>query len=264
MGRITSHRTAIRNIEIYAIIFPETNQVFIGKNRAGNSYQSYKDHVGGRKTLTKDLFETAKQTQTFPKMYLLHKLETTETCAYRYITAWTKYFLEKGFQVRGHKYTLAYADDLLDETQKIFDQISGLSLDEITSEEKILVGSYTQKKESTETIPTHITVVVTPEEYQHIKAKADNFGMSISNYCNTMAVNGTVTNFTFTEYLDELRAIKRTIREIQLGIYQSGKYFPADLANMELMIERINQNYKHVIRYIDRQFKKLGKLRLGK
>lgn len=257
-------RIEVRDIEVYCILFPETNQVFIGKNLAPNHYQSYKDHVRGRKPLTKDLFEAAKQTGNYPKMYLLNRLQSTETYAYRYIVAWTKFFVDKGFQVLGHTKTLDYATDLVDETQKIFDEFKGFSLSEITSEEKILVGNYTQKTTDPEKIPTKIVVVVSPEEYLHIKAKADAEYMSLSKYCRLIAVNGTITRIEFTEYTDELRSIKRVLKEVALGIYQTGKYFPADIENFEKMLDKINDNYKKTTNMIGREFKKLQKLKLGK
>ena len=145
MRRKKPFRTEIRDIEIYAIISPETNQVFIGKNRFPNHYQSYKDHTRLNKAPTKDLFLWASENQIFPLMYLLNRLETTETRAYRYIVAWTKFFLEKDFQVLSHQKTLDYASDLLEETQKIYDQIKDISLEEITSEERVLVSNYNQR-----------------------------------------------------------------------------------------------------------------------
>ena len=258
------YRTEIRDIEIYAIIFPESQQVFIGKNWAPNHYQSYKDHVGERKKHTKALFKIAKQTGNFPKMYLLNRLETTEIRAYHYIIAWTRFFTDKGFQVLTHTRTSDYATDLLDETQGIFDSIKGFSLEEITGEERILVGSYTPRAEKTDDVPTQITINLSPEEYRHIKAKADAEHMSLSKYCRLMAVDGTVTRISFSEYADEIRAYKRVMREVQLGIYQSGKYFPADLENMQKLVKQINANQKRVIKTFEREFTKLQKLKLGK
>lgn len=256
-------RIEVRDIEVYCILFPETNQVFIGKNLAPNHYQSYKDHVRGRKPLTKNLFEAAKQTGNYPKMYLLNRLQSTETRAYRYIVAWTKFFTDKGFQVLGHTKTLDYATDLVDETQKIFDEFKDFSLSEITSEEHILVGNYTQKTTDPEKIPTKIVVVVSPEEYLHIKAKADAEHMSLSKYCRLMAVNGTITRIEFSEYIKELRAIKRIFKEVQLGIYQSGKYFPADLENFDKLVKEVDKNGKKLTNAVNREFKKLQKLKLG-
>lgn len=258
-------RTEIKDIEIYAILSPELKQVFIGKTKYPNHYQAYKDHARLKNLPTKDLFLNASQTQIFPRMYLLEQLQTTETHAYSYIIAWTKFFLENGFQVLAHEINLKYANDLTEDTEAIYFQIKNQNLNEVISENKILVSNYTQQKAKRESSednnPNKISIVVTPEEYEEISQKAEQAGMSMSKYCKQVAINGAIVHISFSEFSNELRSIKRVLREIQLGIYQSGKYFPADLENMEKMIERINQNYKHVIRYIDRQIKKLNKMR---
>jgi len=260
--RIKAFRTEINDIEIYAILSPETKEVFIGKTKYPNHYQAYKDHARLKNLPTKNLFTNAAQTQIFPRMYLLERLEATENVAYAHIVAWTKYFLGKGFNVLAHQKNLDYAEDLLDENKLFFLSIKDKPLEEITSEDKVLVSNYKQNKKTNENkTPSMICFYVATEEYEEICKKAEQVGKSMSMYCKQTVLNGAIVRISFSEFVDELRAIKRVLREIQLGIYQSGKYFPADLENMEKMIERINQNHKHVIRYIDRQVKKLNKMR---
>ena len=262
--RKNSMRTEIKDIEVYAILSPESKQVFIGKTKFPNHYQAYKDHARLKILPTKKLFSNASQTRIFPPMYLLERLQTTETRAYGHIIAWTKFFQQNGFQVLAQQKNLDYAEDLTEDNQAIFSEIKNCKLNEVISEKNILVSDYKQsstKKENQNGTPGMICFYVSTEEYEEIRDKAELAGMSMSKYCKQIVMDGAIVRISFSEYLDELRSIKRVLREIQLGIYQSGKYFPADLENIEKMIERINQNYKHVIRYIDRQFKKLNKMR---
>ena len=131
--RVKSLRTEINDIEIYAIISPDTNQVFVGKIKHPHHYQAYKDHVRLQKKPTRELFSGAAQTQIFPTMYLLERLEATENVAYGHLIAWTKYFLDKGFNVLAHQKNLDYAEDLLDENKLFYLSIKDKSLEEITA-----------------------------------------------------------------------------------------------------------------------------------
>ena len=123
-----------------------------------------------------------------------------------------------------------------------------------------MVSYYKQKNKKqneNEVDPNIISIVVSPREYKEIKRKADLAGLTMSKYCKQVAMDGAIIRISFSEYSDEIRAIKRVFREIQLGIYQSGKYFPADLENMQKLIEQVNDNQRRVIRSIEKEFDKL-------
>ena len=270
--RVKSLRTEINDIEIYAIISPDTNQVFVGKIKYPHHYQAYKDHVRLRKAPTKKLFsEATQQTHTFPTMYLLERLDATEAVAYGHLIAWTKYFLDKGFQVLAHQKNLDYAEDLLDENKLYYLSIKDKSLEEITAEENILVSDYKSQKKKNDSgtpKPNMICFYVTPDEYEKVNRESEQAGMSMSKYCKQLVINnGTpigpaaLAQISFFEYFEELTAIVSVLREIQLGIYQSGNYFPADLENMEKLVDQVNRNYKNAILYTERQINKLQKVR---
>ena len=72
-------------------------------------------------------------------------------------------------------------------------------------------------------------------------------------------VNGFVFRFDFADYLNEIRSIKRTIQDIQEAIYQSGRYFPSDLENLEKCINEVNDVQRKMMKDTARIVKKQAK-----
>ena len=255
-------RTQNRKIEIYLIHSPETGEVFVGKCWEPNSYQAYKDHVRMQKAPTKTLFEGVKKRGIYPKMYLLERLETTEVVAYGHIVAWTKYFSEAGFTVLTHRKTLEYADDLTENNRQIYEQICTIPLEEILAEDKILVGSYVpmaQKQAVLKEGTRHISVVVTPEEYEIIKKKAEEQHMTISKYCRKNILDGGIIKVETHAYTHELFRIGNILRIIADGIYYTGAYDPTDIEKIQNMIDELKEQRREVMDYLDKQFVKILK-----
>lgn len=232
-----------KEIDIYVLISQISGEFYVGKTKMGNGYNAYKEHVRYRKVCTKDLFERSDQEKKFPRMYLLETVISSEKTAYRHCVAWVKYFAERNFTPLNKGDTLRYADDLLPETEAIFNKIKDVPLEEVLAENKLIVATYKKRDKQKERTPKNlIAFAVSKKEYETILKKTEENGMSMSRYCKNMVLSGQVIKLQpepFWEYMAAIHDIKITIKQIAYSIITTGKYFPADVENIMKAAEKI-------------------------
>lgn len=234
---------SIKEFEIFVIVSQISDEIFVWKTKKEQSYIIYKNHVRQQNKQTKDLFMRSEKEKKFPQMYLLETIIATEETAFRYCVAWTKYFIQQGRKPLSKKIILAYTDDLLPETEEIFDKIKDLPIEQVLCEKQSIVSDY-QKKDKTapKKAKEEIKIYLTQREYKKIKKKADEQGLSLSRYCKNIALDGHIINMecpSMSEHTAEVRGAKIILRHILNAFYQNGKYYPADLENIQKMVDRI-------------------------
>lgn len=239
---------AKNELDIYVILSEISEEFIVWKIKSGNAYTAYKDHARLKSLYTKDLFLRSIEQMKMPKMYLLETVNCSQREAMKHCIVWTKYFRERGKTPLAGEVMVDYADTLDEQSLVLYEEIKDRPFEEIINPETAIVENYRSKSWSKNTNGTtekpknskQIKIVANPEQYQIIQKKADYLNMPIAKYGRTMMVNGFVFRFDFAEYLDEIRRIKRVIQDIQEAIYQSGRYFPSDLENLEKCIDEVN------------------------
>ena len=247
------------NVEIYAILSPDGNEFYVGKIKNPNHYQAYKDHVRLRNYQTKNLFLRSMERGLFPKMYLLETINATKAESYAHCVVWTRYFLDKGLTPIAAQKTIDYATDLIDKNVNLYPQIKDTSINEIINDKRLLVSNYQfrQIKKAKDVI----SLCVNPEEYNFIQNQATNEGLSMSKYCREMALYGKIMRFDFSEYSSEIRRAKKVLYEIEYAILQNKRYYPADIENLEKLVDKINKIQKDTISAFKKMSKELKKER---
>ena len=255
---------AKNELDIYVILSEISEEFIVWKIKSGNAYTAYKDHARLKSLYTKDLFLRSIEQMKMPKMYLLETVNCSQREAMKHCIVWTKYFRERGKIPLAGEVMVDYADTLDEQSLVLYEEIKDRSFEEIINPETAIVENYRSKSWSKKTNSTtekpknskQIKIVANPEQYQIIQKKADYLNMPIAKYGRTMMVNGFVFRFDFTEYLDEIRRIKRVIQDIQEAIYQSGRYFPSDLENLEKCIDEVNDVQRKMLKDTLRIIKK--------
>ena len=251
-------------LDIYVILSEISEEFIVWKIKSGNAYTAYKDHARLKSLYTKDLFLRSIEQMKMPKMYLLETVNCSQREAMKHCIVWTKYFRERGKIPLAGEVMVDYADTLDEQSLVLYEEIKDRSFEEIINPETAIVENYRSKSWSKKTNSTkekpknskQIKIVANPEQYQIIQKKADYLNMPIAKYGRTMMVNGFVFRFDFAEYLDEIRRIKRVIQDIQEAIYQSGRYFPSDLENLEKCIDEVNDVQRKMLKDTLRIIKK--------
>lgn len=255
---------AKNELDIYVILSEISEEFIVWKIKSGNAYTAYKDHARLKSLYTKDLFLRSIEQMKMPKMYLLETVNCSQREAMKHCIVWTKYFRERGKTPLAGEVMVDYADTLDEQSLVLYEEIKDRPFEEIINPETAIVENYRSKSWSKNTNGTtekpknskQIKIVVNPEQYQIIQKKADYLNMPIAKYGRTMMVNGFVFRFDFAEYLDEIRRIKRVIQDIQEAIYQSGRYFPSDLENLEKCIDEVNDVQRKMMKETFRIIKK--------
>lgn len=233
-----------KNYTIYALI--QGNEVFVGKCQQGNRYQAYKDNINGKKGESREFCQRCEAAGTLPKMYRLEDVNTTDRGAYRYRLAWYRYFVDHGYEVIAYPGTKEKLDDVQGDTLAIYNAAKELPLEAVLSEENLLVGDY-QRATKQEPKKKNITVHLSPKEYDQIKKKADAAGLTVSRYCKNAALKAVIVKPELNDYVPtwmcfgEIREAKGILKKLLLTIYQQQKYYPADLENIQRMVDKITE-----------------------
>lgn len=235
---------------VYALVDQDTKKVYVGKTARGNEYNCYKEHVRYRKKETAGFFGECDKIGVYPKMYLLTEVVATQQDTYRYIVAWTGYFMDHEFESLSYPLTQAYVRDMLPETQAIYDRIKDISMAAVLDEDNILVASYRKVDKSAPKTPKNeIKISVSHKEYEFISKRAKTCRLSMSRYCKNMALEGRIVTLDspqIYEYLAELRGAKNILRKILYVIYNSGTYYPEDLEHIQKMVDQILETEERV------------------
>ena len=238
-------------ISIFVILFPNECSFFVGKTLDGNLKQIYKQHYYGQIKKTKNQFLRAKTSGEVPPMHCVETVETSQEKAFLHCVAWTKYFLDHGYTSCCGEQLNQYANELREESRALYEAIKVKSLDDVCPEGKDLFPSYGRKKQKkSEADNTFIGFRVTPEEGLKIKNAATEAGITKSEYCKKMALNGRVHIVdkgifeSFTRCVNEFVARDALLKQLIAAIYSTKTYYPADLAIIQDALEdnTISQN----------------------
>lgn len=253
----------IKNYTIYALV--QGDEVFVGKAQMGNHYQAYKDNINGKKTESKEFCQLCEATGGLPKMYRLEDVKTTDRGAYRHRLAWYRCFADHGYDVIAYPGTKEKLDDLQGDTLDIYNAAKELPLEAVLSKEELLVSNY-QRATHREPKKKNITVHLSPKEYDAIKKKADAAELTVSRYCKNAALNGAIVKPDINDYVPiwesfgEIREAKSILKSLMLTIYNNKKYYPADLENIQRMVDKINEEQEKLSSSYVKYCKQLQKM----
>jgi len=259
----------IKEIDIYVIVSKTSDDFFVWKTKHGNCYITYKHHVNLKTIQTKNLFQKAELDREYPQMFLLETVKTTNEMAYRYCVAWTKYFLFNGKTSLSSNRFLKQVDDLMEDTQAIFDSIKNVPIEKVLADEHSVVANYKKKypgDKRTQNPKEEIKIYLTPKQYEQVRKRADRQGLSMSRYCKNMALDGHIvtvespSTYDISVHTAEVRGAKIILRQILYAILQNEKYFPADLENIQKMTDIISQSNAEVGDLLQENTKQLMKL----
>ena len=245
--------------KIYVLLSTISNEFFVGKTTAAKPNVAYKFHAAGKHTQTKKLFAESRKNQIFPKMYLLEEVNVTPKTAFGYCVAWTKYFIEQGLTPLANQTVLDYTEDLIEANETVFNCIKAVPIESVLSDEHLLIETYhVQGKKATSgnedtLMKQKILLHLSPENYELISYKAKEAKMSMSKYCQLMALDGDVVVIDMSESFNEIRDFKIVLRKILGAILQHGKYYPADLSNIQKLVDKVNEEQEKMGKILERE-----------
>lgn len=257
-------KRVVRDYKICAVVSTISKEFYVLKTYGEDPRWLYKHHAQQKSKLTREFFKRSREAESFPKMYLLTEVSETAQKAFNYEVVWTKYFAEHGYTPPENETMHSYIEDLTENNEKLYADIKDIPLEDVLNEKKLLVSHYnvgttpSEKEESGLSKATkRITLHMSPPNYELISYKAAEARMSMSKYCQMMAINGAYTPITADEYLNELKEDKITLRIIFAAFLQKGKYYPADIKNVQKLVVRVEKNQKKACKDFDQQVENL-------
>lgn len=225
----------------------------------------YSHHYRGKNSKTAGVFALGKEYGALPKMYLLAQLTCTKTEAFRHCVAWSKYFLEYGLSPLTEEMN-RYIESFDEKTDAVYSAIRDTPLDEICGEGKDLFPNYGQKTKRNELSSgqTVLTVVVTPAEYERIKAEADAEKMTVSRYCRQLIMHHYTVKVDvgfFSKYINTLRDYIGLVEGIVTTILVSGTYYPADLDNISANLEKARADMRELKQVMIRLLRQVQRMK---
>lgn len=237
------------NYIIYVIVSPLSDKrFFVNRTGVKRLYKTYSEHYNLRVTKTREFFAEAKKSNLLPPIFKLETIHTTERDCFRRCVAWTKFFISHGYEQITQDNLGNYAEDILPETEIYFNQIKDEQIDDVLFPIGGEFPNYGAQIKNSNTNTT-ISLRVDPDDYARIKSAAADSGMSMGSYCKQMSLNGKVINadLHFIEsYVEMFDESKMLLRQILYSIHTTGKYYPADLKNIQLCIDALTEIQKQV------------------
>lgn len=123
-----SHYQKEKHFYIYALVLrEEVDYVYVGKSAAKDLSHVFSRHICGNVAATDAYFTK----ESRPRLHVLAEYCETTARAYKHVVAYINVFMEAGYCCINHLATIRHAEEPMEETQKIIEQIKITPLNEI-------------------------------------------------------------------------------------------------------------------------------------
>lgn len=259
--------------KICVFLFPETKEAYVDKTAAKDLWRYYDNHYRERNMMTKQAFHRCKEHDLLPEFYLLEEIFGTDSQAFGRCIAWSKYFSEAGYGLLSSKMN-DFIHEMDAETYEIYKSIQAISIQEICSKSKNLFPKFKKngpRKRSEKTKlradERRITLYLKEKEYLKIKEKAEQYGVTMSEYifeCVRFGGHLQLDTTFMEQYIHKLDDCQAVFTGMLATYLLSGEYYPADIIKMEEIGDKITRSNDGVKREIIRFYKNFRHLKTGK
>lgn len=253
-----------KTLTIFILIDQFGKRFFVWKTQNSNLKTVYEMHYFLKISTTKEMFEQTKRNNTPPEMYVLETIEDTEAIAFKHCLAWTKYFIIHGFRSLNANKMQEYTEEFDNATDEIFQKIRYIELYDILNKEHQVFADYGKlraKKNTDEPRSKRkFTIELTKDEYETLLERADAMSMKPTKFLKEMAIYGMVYKEDyqfFMEYKDKLSEIERRMKGILFNVFETQKYYPADMNNLKILCDQVGEIHRDAMRIFNKR--KYGK-----
>ena len=244
-----------RTFKIYALYDDVVEKrAFIGKTISRMSTVYSRHRYGGNRH-TQELFEID---CLEPDMVVLEELLCTGAVAYRHVLAWVKCFEEQGFVILNPKGTLIQAEQMQDQTLKIYEQLLEIPFAEHlsrTHQEHRVVPQRVQEKKENEPASTHLCIRMSPTDKREFQRYCRDTNLrqtdALAQLLHTSGENALPNIRRLSGLLDETEARCTKLAEENEKL-RSGLALPRS--------ERIENNARESFQFIQKAIQSYVKL----
>ena len=115
---------------IYILLNPISKVFYIDYTLTPNLRKMYTEHYIETRSKTREMVRHMKHNLSRPCCFELNRLYCTKVEAYRHVIAWTKIFVEQGYQNIDRGNVSEYINDIFGETKQIYENYKQIVLSE--------------------------------------------------------------------------------------------------------------------------------------
>lgn len=244
--------------QVYAVLFEHSQEFFIGTT-SSTLTQTYYDHQNGRRYTTRAAALAESSFGTSPRLYLLHALHGTKNDAFPYLVSWARVLQEAGYACLNPPNFRQRIQCLTPEETALYQNLAVRSFDDFFSAEKALFPTPASDKSSKPSKHT-ITITVSAQEHAAYTARAEEYGISISELtreCLRLGRHVSIDLSTLTGCLRGIEQCQRLLHEALAHYTTSGACTPSGCAELRAISDRLQQSTSEVTHEVSRLCKKL-------
>lgn len=247
---------------IYLIVSTtDPKKIYINKTYPHRIRKTYTEHIKLRVTKTRDMCSKAAEQHILPPLYILETGIMTPREAFKHCVAWTRYFMDYGCTQITEDILTEYALDLIPTTEAYYDQIKTTPIDSLLSRKNQACINYRLAESRSSNNSRHsVSFTVTNEQHHALVEAARKENLSLNKYVIQQVINGQTIHLDFDfirDFLDEYAPSKLLLKQILFSVYQTGKYYPADIHNIEKVVEHLCQIEKKVSNEMQEALRKI-------
>ena len=243
--------TVKENRFFFALLMQNGTSFYIGHTAAKNGPRTaYMRHRRGLNIYTQKYFLGA-EPGNLPGMYKLEDFKCTRADAYKRMLAWVALLTSEGYECLSGELFSFDAAHLEGVTQKYFAELQQRfpeGCGEIFAPDQNLFANYGTRKQRPENDDGDdkiLTLRISRKEYDALSKSAADQGMTMNKYCRSRLVNRNVIHVDYhflIEHLQTYDEVAEDLKSILLAIYQTQNYYPADLENIQRLIDKVSES----------------------
>lgn len=258
MSTSASPHNALALRQVYAVLFEHSKSFFIGTT-SSTLTQTYYDHQKGRRYTTRAAALAETSFGAPPRLYLLHTLHGTAADAFPYLVSWARFLHDAGYICLNPSNFHQRIQFLTPEETALYQSLAVHSVEDIFSSEKALFPKPTSDKSSKPSKRT-ITVTVSAQEHAAYTARAEEYGISLSELtreCLRLGGHFSIDLSALTGCLRGIEQCQRLLHEALMRYTTSGACTPSGSAELQAISDRLQQSSSEVTHEVWRLCKKL-------
>lgn len=258
MSRSKSPHEPLALQQVYAVLFEHDRSFYVGSTTSTLA-QVYYDHQKGRRFTTRAAATAEQSLGASPRLYLLHALHGTKKDAFPYLVVWACLLQDVGFTCLNPRGFCQRIRHFTPENAALYQNLAVHSIEDIFSSEKALFPKPASDKSSKPSKRT-ITVTVSAQEHAAYTARAEAYGISISELtreCLRLGGHLSIDLSTLTDCLRSLESCQQQLHSALTRYTLSGECTPSGSAELRTISNQLQQSSSEVAHEVSRLCKKL-------
>lgn len=266
----------VEDYAIYLILAPGGKKFYIGHCRVKAVRETYRHNLKKRREWTRGFIEAIEPQR--PCLFVLETVSGNQYDIKRHIVAWTKIFLEDGYESYNHPSLIEMTENLYIDTNTLYRERRERDIQQILSCKNCVVPQYSRKKceHYQGDVPPlekvqrkrnkEIRVMVSESERRRITLNAAKEGMERSAFVRSAAINPIIIKYDYgaiRAHTKELSEIRMAINRLVYTIEATNNYLPRDIESILNLMEETFESENELLKELRKQRERNAEILTG-